>query len=163
MKTLYLVRHAKSDWGNPEISDKQRTLNQRGLRVAPMMGKKLAEQGIQMDVILSSPATRAITTARLIAEQLHYDELAIIQQEALYNADPNTLLNAINHIDDQHNSAMLVAHNPGISDLASLLSHELRRHMPTCTIVSIEFAVDTWQAVCAGGGKQLAFDIPAKQ
>lgn len=160
MKTLYIVRHAKSDWSHPELSDYDRPLNQRGLEAAPMMGQRLREQGVQPDLIISSPAHRALSTAKLIAEQLDYSFKDIVENEAIYEAGCDTLVSLINELDNSHQHVMLVCHNPGATVLSNFLMADHVTHMPTCAIVAIEFPVDDWQAIMQSMGEKKFFETP---
>jgi phosphohistidine phosphatase len=120
MKTLVLVRHAKSSWDNPGLSDFERKLNKRGVRDAPYMGKVVKEKGIQPDLIVSSPAVRALTTAKFFAHALDYSEDQIDKRESIYTSGPRQILTIINHLDDELNTIMLFGHNPDLTTLFSL-------------------------------------------
>ena len=105
MKKLYIIRHGKSDWGNPEVNDFNRPLNHRGLKDAPRVGKHLLTSYEKADTIISSPAKRAITTAKLIANEINYPDSSIIENENIYLASKETILQIINKIDDQFNNS----------------------------------------------------------
>src|SRR4029453_9760311 len=107
MKTLFLVRHAKSSRDDPTLPDKERPLNDRGMRDAAKMGERLAKQDAQPDVILSSPAVRALSTAEIIAKKLHYKPKDIVVDERLYAAAPDALLEVIHELGDKTKRAML--------------------------------------------------------
>lgn len=143
MKTLLLVRHAKSSWEHPGAPDHDRPLNDRGLRDAPVMGRRLAERGVAPDVILSSTAVRALTTAELIAEALGFDAARIVTDERLYAASAEDVLRVIGELDDEVSSAMVVGHNPETASLARRLSDEIHE-MPTCAVAEFTFDVDAW-------------------
>ena len=162
MKTLYLVRHAKSSWKFPELRDFDRPLNGRGKRNAPDMGKRLKAKGIRPDLLLTSPANRALTTAREIAEKIDYPLEGIHENDDIYHGSENTLLAIINGTDGNVNELMLFGHNPGFTDLANLLGDQWIDNIPTCGIVSIQFDVENWSAVTPGTGKNLFFDYPKK-
>lgn len=132
--TLTLVRHAKSDWGDPALDDHDRPLNDRGLRDAPEMARRLAESGIRADAILSSTALRAATTADVFGAELG---LPVEHQEQLYGAPAAGLLAAAAECGAR--SVVVVAHDPGMSALAAELSRGRIEHMPTCAV-----AVFTW-------------------
>ena len=154
MKELILVRHAKSSWDHPGLSDHERPLNGRGEKSAPLVGEALAERGVRPDVMISSTAVRAYTTAKVIAGKIGYPEEAIIQDEAIYLAGVSTLLRVIQGIDEGHESAALFGHNPGFHDLANtLLRVPSIDRMVTCAVVHMRLDVDHWGAVGAGEGE----------
>ena len=144
MKKLYVIRHGKSDWGNPEVNDFNRPLNHRGIKDAPKIGKYLLENHDHPDLILSSPAKRAFTTAKLIADQLDYSESKILINEQIYLAGLEILLQIINSIDDQFDCVYIFGHNPGFSNLASYLTDNWIE-MKTCCVASLESDVDSWK------------------
>ena len=143
MKTLMLVRHAKSSWDHPGVSDHDRPLNGRGQRDAPAMGRRLAEQGLAPDRILSSTALRARTTAQLIAEALGFDAADIILDERLYGASADEVLRVIGELDGDVGTAMVVGHNPETASLAHRFSSDIHE-MPTCAVAEFTFDVDAW-------------------
>lgn len=162
-KTLYLVRHAKSSWDIPDLDDFDRPLNERGLRDAPRMGERLHQRDINPDVIISSEAARALETAKWIAQRLQYSERKIIADTKLYHADEETLLHFVQSISDEHRVAILVSHNPGLSEFATLLLEEFDEDIPTCGIVAITFKVDSWKKVIPHSGRLKFFDYPRKK
>ncbi len=122
MKTLTIVRHAKSSWNEQGLSDRKRPLNKRGQRDAPRMGKRIADAGIRPSLIVSSPATRAWTTAQFIAEELSYPVEFLQRENSLYLASLNDILDVIVDQDDGFNSLMVVGHNPGLTNMVNFLS-----------------------------------------
>lgn len=142
MVKLVLVRHAKSDWGVPGIPDHERPLNARGERDAPMMAQRLVASGIAIDRILSSTAVRARTTAAEFAEALGVEREL---DSELYASSARTLADKAESSGVQ--SVMLVAHNPGISDLAERLSHGNISHLPTCAVATFTWEAAEWQDV----------------
>ncbi len=161
MLELTLIRHAKSSRDQTGLSDFDRPLNDRGRRDAPRMGRRLEELGVHFDLLLSSPARRAIETARLIAAELHCPDHRIRTLESLYNADADTLLEEIQRIESGVQHAALVAHNPGISRLYRLLTGE-PVDMPTCAVAVVRFDVDDWQAVHMDSGWPHLYEHPKK-
>lgn len=143
MKTLLLVRHAKSSWDRPGLDDHDRPLNARGLRDAPEMGRRLAERGLIPDRILSSTALRAQTTAQLIADAFGYDADRIVLDERLYAASDDEVLRVIGEIDGDIGTAMVVGHNPETVSLARRFSRDVHE-MPTCAVAEFTFDVDAW-------------------
>lgn len=159
MKTLVLVRHAKSAWGDPALADHDRPLNERGRRDAPEMGRRLRERGTAPDVILSSTAVRARTTAEALAAALGVDRAALVLDERLYGSTPETILDVVAGLDDELTTAMVVAHDPGVSDLAYRLSGEIE-HMPTCAVAEFRFAAWSWSALAEAEPIDARLDTP---
>jgi phosphohistidine phosphatase len=143
MKTLLLVRHAKSSRDDPALPDKERPLNGRGVRDAPKMAKHLAKHDLQPDLILSSPAVRALTTAQLMAEKLDYKVKDIVVDGRLYASAPATLLKVIRALGDKPKRVMLVGHNPELAELAHRLSASIA-DMPTCAVAEFVFDMSSW-------------------
>lgn len=142
MIELTLVRHAKSDWGDPELDDHDRPLNARGLRDAPMMARRLADSGVRVSRILASTALRARTTAAIFGEELGAEtEL----DGELYLAPASRLLAAA--AGSGSTAVMVVAHDPGMSHLAAQLSDDGIAHMPTCAVAHFVWDADSWAAV----------------
>lgn len=162
MKYLLLNRHAKSDWGNPQLNDFDRPLNSRGENDAPRMGKRLFERDPNIDLIISSPANRAITTAKLMAKELGYAVENIQQEPKIYEAQVSQLLKIINQIDNDYETVLMYGHNPGFTDLADYLTGSGILNIPTCGICKISFDFDDWAEVSAHTGKLVYFDFPKR-
>lgn len=162
MKKLYLIRHAKSCWDNPHLSDFDRPLNNRGKHDAPLMGKILKRMKIKPDVIYSSGANRAISTALIIAKELDYDEDRIIVENNIYESSIMDLIEIIHEIPDEIKTAFIVGHNPGINLLSDYISDKEIDNIPTCGIVGIEFDIKDWREVQQKTGKQILFEYPKK-
>lgn len=160
MKTIYLVRHAKSSWDFPELDDFHRPLNARGKKDAPRMGRYLNEQGLQPDLVISSPAVRALKTAKKVAAKLGIDKREIVTDKAIYHAWPDKLLKVIVELDDQHSSVMLFGHNPGLTEFANKLGNLAIDNIPTTGAVGIQFDVDFWRAIGYNSGQLLFFQYP---
>jgi len=160
MKTLYLIRHAKSSWDFPHLSDSERPLNKRGKRDAPDMGDRLAKKGLFPDLMLSSPANRALTTCRVIAGKLGYPEEAIETDKKIYHAGVDELLKVIRQIDDTWNTVCLFGHNPGFTDFANELTHSDIYNIPTCGVFACSFSIDSWKDAGYGKGKRIFYDYP---
>jgi len=143
MRTLLLVRHAKSSRDDPALFDRKRPLNERGKRDAPKMAKRLAKRDLQPDLILSSPAVRALTTAQLMAEKLDYKAMDIVVDDRLYAAAPEAVLKVIRELGDKPKRVMLVGHNPELAELAHRLSDGIT-DMPTCAVAEFVFDVKSW-------------------
>jgi len=162
MKTLYLVRHAKSSWKDPALDDMDRPLNKRGKRDAPLMGKVLREQGIKPDVLFSSPAARALATARKMAKEIGVAKEDIVIAEAVYGASEEDLLGVIRAIDDAAASAMLFGHNPEFTGLANELSPEPIDNMPTCSVFCVTFAAESWRDASPENAQFEFLDYPKR-
>jgi phosphohistidine phosphatase len=159
MKTLLLIRHAKSSWDDPALPDKDRPLNDRGRRDAPKMGKRLAKRGVKPDLILSSPALRALRTAEIIAKMLDYQRRDIVLNERLYAVEADDLLDVIHHLGGKLDRVMLFGHNPELSELAHRLSGEIT-HMPTCAVAEFTFDAKSWSKIDEIKPAEVALDHP---
>jgi phosphohistidine phosphatase len=158
MKTLILARHAKSSWKKP-LPDHLRPLNKRGKRDAPMMGERLAKREIKPDAIISSPATRALATAKTIAQEIGYPQDEIRVDERLHGASAFELLEIIQEMDDHLDCVMLFGHNPGLTDLANDLGCDIG-NIPTCGVVEMKFDIDSWATVGDVDPTHVDFDYP---
>ena len=147
MKTLVIVRHEKSSWNDPGLSDHERPLNKRGLRDAPMMGARLAEWGPPVDRVISSSAVRALTTAELITQEMGLPWDEILVEETLYHASEEEMLDLIQDQEDYIDGLMLFGHNPGMTALVNDLSDLGLGNLPTCGVVVIQFDVESWSQV----------------
>lgn len=160
MKSLLLNRHAKSSWDNPQFTDFERPLNSRGKADSPVMAKRLVEKQQPIDLIISSPAVRALTTAQVFAETLNIPSEQIRTFESIYLASAHSLLRVVNQIEDQFDNIILFGHNPGITDFANYLAEANIGNMPTCGIVKINFDTTQWSHISAGTGSLQFFDYP---
>ena len=163
MKTLYIVRHAKSSWDNPDLADIDRPLNNRGNKNAPEMGQRLSKRNIQPDLLLSSPANRAYTTAQKIAKEIGYPVDNVSTSKEVYHAGSGGLLQLVRNQSDSINTLMIFGHNPGFTWFANSLTGEYIDNIPTCGIVAIEFDVESWSNIETGEGKLIFFDYPKKK
>ncbi|MGI9289884.1 MAG: SixA phosphatase family protein [Gammaproteobacteria bacterium] len=161
-RRLILLRHAKSSWDNPNLRDFDRPLNKRGQRDAPSMGVLLKNNDIRPDVIISSDAKRAQTTARLVAAEIGYPDDDIRLNNALYLSSPNTMLDVLASEAANDKNVMLVAHNPGMTDLANYLSDARIDNLPTCGVFMVTQDNDNWQQMANREGKFEAFYCPKK-
>jgi phosphohistidine phosphatase len=127
------------------------------------MGERLNQRDINPDIILSSEAVRALETARVLAQRLQYAERKIVTDSKLYHADEETLLHYVQRIPNEHRTAMLVGHNPGLTEFAALLVEDFEEDIPTCGIVAITFQVDAWKKVLPQTGRLKFFDYPKKK
>jgi phosphohistidine phosphatase len=159
-KELLLVRHAKSSWDDPYLDDHDRPLNERGLRNAPEMGKRLQEWSIRPDVWISSTALRAITTAESMAEEIGFPPDQIQRSKDLYHASATELQEFIAELDDRIGCAILFGHNPGMTSLVANLYGLLIGNVPTCGVVHLQFNDNTWSAVSSAPPARAYFDFP---
>lgn len=162
MKKLYIVRHAKSSWSDASLSDFERPLNTRGSGDAPMMGKVLKKANIQPDIIISSPAKRALMTAEVFSKIMGYPKKKIKKEIDLYHAGPLDILDIINNVSNSFNRLMIFGHNPGLTHLINTLSNFNLPNLPTCAVVEMELLVDNWNAVSKGTGKVTNYEYPKK-
>lgn len=155
MTRLALVRHAKSDWGDPTLDDHDRPLADRGRRDGPRMAARLAESGFRPDVILSSTAVRARTTAGFFSKEFG---VPVTLEERLYGAGASVLMHAA--AESGAESVMVVAHDPGMSVLAEMLSHGGIAHMPTCAVATFRWDADDWDIATALDPDDWTLDTP---
>ncbi|MGA9574305.1 MAG: histidine phosphatase family protein [Lysobacterales bacterium] len=159
-KTLYLVRHAKSSWDDPSLTDRDRPLSQRGLSSAPDMGRRLAEQGHKPDLIISSPAIRAFTTAKKIAGETGYDKSKIITDDHMYFSGTRSMVDLLEELEDRYAKVMIVGHNPAMTSLLNILCDSPVENMPTCAVAVIGFDMASWSELSMTDGELLAYDFP---
>lgn len=157
-KQLLLVRHGKSDWGNLDLKDFDRPLNKRGKENAPEMAERLIKKSFKFDLIVSSPAKRAKSTAKFFAEAYNVDDIQY--EESIYEANTNALLKVVNGLDDSADTVIMFGHNPGFTDLANELSDADIYNIPTAGMVLMSFPFDSWKMVSKGTGDLVFFDYP---
>lgn len=163
MKTLVIVRHAKSSWDDPSCSDFERTLNKRGERDAPYMAQITREKGIKADLIISSPANRALTTAKYFAKEQDIVDSNISQKELIYNSGFSEILRLLKKTDNSYNTVMFFGHNPDITHLTSYLSGNSFDNIPTCGVTCIDFKkVDKWADIDDQNGTMRFYIYPRK-
>jgi len=144
MKQLLLIRHAKSEWNDVSLSDFDRPLNVRGKRDAPVMAKRLLDKKVKIDLIISSQAKRAKKTASIFAKEYGIKKERINFKEKLYAESEETLFDVISKADDKFNSIAIVAHNPGLTDFANLLTESQIDNIPTCGIFAVKIDTKHW-------------------
>lgn len=150
MKTLLLMRHAKSSWDNSRLTDYERPLNERGRRDAPRMGRLLRHEDLTPDLIITSSAKRAATTAELVALELALDS-DIRYTEMLYLADPDAYIRQARQVGDDIETLLMVGHNPGIQELVEQLTGQ-EEEMSTAALAYIRASIEKWPELA--GGKQ---------
>ena len=167
MKTLTLLRHAKSSWANPAASDFDRPLNKRGHRAAQIVGRELKAQGLAFDAVIASPAARVVETLEDVAEG-YGSPIEPAFDPRIYLASVATLLAIVREADDTTDRLLLVGHNPGLEALAMLLTQEtgnglrgeLATKYPTATVAEIALPIDHWRDAAAGTGELARFIRP---
>ena len=142
MKSLLILRHAKSDWGDPGLGDQKRPLNKRGRKTAPKMGHLLREKDLLPDLVLSSSALRARTTAEMVAEASGYQG-KIELLPALYAAPPEAYIAALSDLPDTLQSVMVVGHNPGLEELLQDLTGKYEP-LPTAALAYVRLPIHSW-------------------
>lgn len=172
MKTLYLLRHAKSSWGDPGLPDHERRLNARGRSAAEAMGRHLASRKPQPGAILASTARRVAETLEILLPAASLDSLPVTRDRGLYLAEPPALLGRLRQAPAEAESLLLVGHNPGLHDFALRLAGEvtpetwparerLRGAYPTCALAVIAFPLaDDWRDIGWGDGRLEDFVTP---
>ena len=147
MKSLYLVRHAKSDWSTPGQKDEDRGLMGKGIKKTMLIIEYLKQKSVLPDLIVTSPALRAESTAKLIADGLGYPEEKIEKEKIIYRGDSDDILDFIFETSDSFNSLMVIGHNPTFTNLANRFLDEILEWMPTTGVVCINFDTDKWSDI----------------
>lgn len=161
MKTLYLLRHAKSSWDHPGLADQQRPLSKRGLHDAPMMGERFASRDERLDQVLASPALRAFTTAQLFCEACGFAAEKIVAEPDLYFLGSGSIEGVIRAQDDRLQSLMLVFHNPDITYFANSLGDDVRiDNVPTSGLLKAQSDIESWSDWSPEGARAEYFDYP---
>ncbi|MFO7788516.1 MAG: histidine phosphatase family protein [Halospina sp.] len=161
-RVLTLIRHAKSGWDDPSLSDFDRPLNERGERDAPEMARRMAARGEYPDHFIASSARRARETALVLAQGTGFPEADIHFERSLYLADTQRLLGTIRNLPDRAREVWLVGHNPDLTDLANLLAGPHTDNLPTCAVFRMAFDGGSWRDVSPGTARLLVYDTPKK-
>lgn len=161
MKTIYFIRHAKSEQ-NIQCMDFERPLNKRGEKDAIFMAQRLKHFDINPNIIISSPAKRALKTAKIVAKTLGYSKKMIVKQDSLYDSSSKEYLEVIKNIDSIHKVAFIFGHNPMITEVCELLTDSIIGNIPTSGIFCVEFDVINFSDIKLKSGKVLFFDLPKK-
>lgn len=162
MKTLTIVRHAKSSWQDMSLRDRDRPLNARGKQDAPEMGRRIHQHGIRPSLIVSSPAKRAWATAKAVADAINYPREFLQKEDRLYHASLDTILDVIVAQDNGFNNLMLFGHNPGFTDMANFLVPGLTNNLQTAGVVCVEIDQDDWKLYERPKTRLLVHDWPRK-
>ena len=160
MKTLIVVRHAKSSWDEPGLEDRERPLNEREKKDAPRMAKRFKEKGLEVDLFVTSPAKRALRTARCFAQEYDVKKKDIVLEEKLYGAAAETFYDVIAALMDKYDTVALFSHNPGITDFVNTLTNVHVDNMPTCAVFAVRADIDKWAQFKEADKSFLFFDYP---
>ncbi|MEL7148184.1 MAG: histidine phosphatase family protein [Bacteroidota bacterium] len=160
MKTLFVIRHAKSSWKDLTLADHQRPLNKRGLRNLPQMASHLAIKYRTIDAFISSHAVRAYETAKGIVSGFQLDPTQIQIEPALYHAGPHQILNVVQSIQNDHQTAAIFGHNPGFTDFINRMTASDIDNVPTCGVAVISFPQQKWKEISPGDGKLAYYVFP---
>jgi phosphohistidine phosphatase len=158
VKTLYVLRHAKSDWGDESVRDFDRPLNHRGRKAAKAVGHEMRDRGIRPDFVIASPAVRAKETVERVVDGFGED-LHVMEDRRIYEAGTGTLLDIVRAAPDAAEHVMIVGHNPGFQNLVVTLTEpcalreEAERKFPTAALAEIRFSVDRWSELAPGTGQ----------
>jgi phosphohistidine phosphatase len=159
MKSVILVRHAKSDW-SVDANDFDRPLNERGKRDAPVMADRLVKRNLKIDAIVASPAKRALKTAKIFAEHLGISKEDIFLRPELYLAPPGKFFEVLGGLDNKLNTVAVFSHNNGITEFANDLNIVSIDNMPTCSIFAFTSDTDNWSRIRDAKKGFLFFDYP---
>lgn len=160
MKTLVIIRHAKSSWDDVSLADIERPLNERGKHDAKMMAERARKKGLKPDLLISSPAKRAKKTAKYFLKEFDIDKDALSIASQLYEASVRDFYSVIEQIPDNFESVFLFSHNPGITDFVNDLGCLPVYNMPTCGVFAVAFESEHWNEVQAAEKSFLFFDFP---
>ncbi len=164
MKTVYIIRHAKSSWATPGQVDFDRPLNERGKENATMMAERLKDKHIKIDAFVSSPAKRAKKTCKAFCKVYNKNEAEIIIKEELYHAPMHTYYKVISSADNSFNQLAVFGHNPGISDFVNtLVANVAVGDMPTCAVFAVTAETDDWMNFEITPKNFLFFDFPKNE
>jgi len=160
MKTLILVRHAKSSWDDAGLSDFERPLSERGKKDAPAMADRLYERGIKIDAFVSSPARRAKKTAEQFAKKYKKEKDDLVLKTELYMASDEAFNSVVEKLNDDIDCVAIFSHNPGITDFANSLTDAKTDNIPTCGIFALSIEAKKWIKFKEAKKKFLFFDYP---
>lgn len=163
MRTLYICRHAKSSWADPGQDDFERPLNERGLRDAPLMAERFHARGEGADLIVTSPAVRALTTARAFARELGMEDGRFVLEPKLYLAPVDIIQAIVSALPGHVRRVMLFGHNPGSTEAIGHFTGEHAGNLPTCGMARIDFMVNSWDLVGRSLGTLVWSDRPKHQ
>ncbi len=161
MKTLLVIRHAKSSWDSSVLFDFDRPLNERGKKDAPVMANRIIKRGIGIDVFISSPAMRAKNTAEIFCVENGMGLNAVVLVKRLYQAEIPAFVKTVKELDETLSTVAIFAHNPGITEFINLLlPDDAIGNMPTCGVFAIKIDIAKWTDFSTGNKELLFFDYP---
>jgi phosphohistidine phosphatase len=160
MKQLLLIRHAKSSWDNPSLSDSERPLNERGKKDAPEMAKRLSDKKIRIDALVSSPAKRAKQTSKHFAKEFDLKKKNIVLEPTLYEAGEENFYKVVENLKNKWDCVVIVSHNPGITSFADSLTETKSDDMPTCSVFAVKIDTDKWNNFKTARKEFWFFDYP---
>jgi phosphohistidine phosphatase len=160
MKNLFIIRHAKSSWEKESLHDIERPLAERGEKDATLIGKMLLKNGTLPQMVISSPALRAFSTARIICDEINFDKNKMVINNVLYFGDEDAIIELIRSFATEIDTAFIVGHNPTFSHLCSTLSEDFHSELPTCGIVVLAFNTGSWKLIEKHSGKLISYDYP---
>ena len=160
MKTVYLVRHGKAVLGDMDISDYERVLADRGINDSFLIARQLKKEKVKPTLLISSPAPRALQTARILAKSLGFSDPKIRTRKAIYEQGENALYQIVRSVPDEHDTVMLVGHNPSFSYFAQFLTGETDCEIPTCGVVGIGMDITSWKETAQDAGNMILYENP---
>lgn len=160
MKTLILLRHAKSSWEDPQVSDRDRALNNRGRRDAPRMAQRLALHYPTIDCVLCSSARRCKETVEVFLNAVRIDWNRVNIADELYLAGPDHIVRSLQRLPEEVDKVLYVGHNPGVTLVANKLANLNISNVPTCGMVVLQFERSDWADLNYGIGEMLTFEYP---
>lgn len=163
MKTLLLVRHAKSSWDDGGISDIDRPLKKSGVKNAIIVAEKLKTKKLAPDLIVCSPAVRAVSTALIFARAFNYPMQRVVLNEIVYDFSKDALLPLVRNTDDKYDTLMLVGHDPALTYLINDLTSSALEKIPTSSVAAIRFGVKHWNKIALNKGRLLFLESPVKK
>ena len=161
MKTIFITRHAKAIPPSNQVDDFDRWLNEKGFAQAEEIGAAMKDQNLIPDLIITSPADRASTTAFLFSSAFEADQNNIREEKIIYEGHAKDLMGLISGVDKKYHHVMLIGHNPVLKDLISLLTNERPEHFSTCSIAVVSFNFSSWKEIKAGSGSLNSILIPS--
>ncbi|MCC5815752.1 MAG: histidine phosphatase family protein [Leptospira sp.] len=171
MKTIYLLRHSKSDWDSDFKTDKERGLAPRGFKAAERLAEYMDDYGFQVDLCLTSPATRCTVSLEVIRKKIDFAS-DYREEESIYEADLDTLLETIKSTPSSVSSLCLIGHNPGLEELSEYLilgesleelHNPLFAKFPTSALLGISLSVENWRDISPGHGSIVVYWIPGRK
>ena len=160
MRTLLIIRHAKSNWDSVNTPDIERPLNDRGKKDAPAMARRVAKAGVHIDRLITSPAKRARHTAELFARELNVKDSDIVIRNELYHAQPSVFQQVVSSLDDDDHTVAIFSHNPGITSFVNSLTSTRLDNMPTCAVFAVTSESPKWSEFFSSPAEFLFFDYP---